>query len=170
MKKIKGEVVKKEKIIMVFFITGVIGVILGFAVIWKIFREVMKRDNQEKEKTISYYRILNQWLSLRQSKKTVVEFFEKNNYSTVAIYGMKEMGERLLEELEGTGIEVKCVIDQNPVDICKSITVIHPDNSIPHVDVVVVTASYYFSEIKNKLRGKVCGDIVSIDDVVYSKY
>lgn len=69
MKKIKGEVVKKEKIIMVFFITGVIGVILGFAVIWKIFREVMKRDNQEKEKTISYYRILNQWLSLRQSKK-----------------------------------------------------------------------------------------------------
>ena len=41
------------------------------------------------------YMAFDQWLRIRQEGKTLVDFFEKNDYKTVAIYGMKELGERL---------------------------------------------------------------------------
>lgn len=161
---------KRERDILGVLVYGAIGLTIGGAAIWKIFREVMERDNRENKEITDHYRILNQWLALKQNKKTAVEFFQKNNYGTVAIYGMKEMAERLLDDLENTGVVVKCIIDRNSFDDGKNIPFLHPDDSIPDVDVVVVTASYYFNKIKSKLRGKVRGDIVSIDDVVYSKY
>ena len=36
------------------------------------------------------YMAFDQWLRIRQEGKTLVEYFEKNNYKTVAIYGMKD--------------------------------------------------------------------------------
>ena len=161
---------KRERSVLENCVSGSFGLTIGCALIWKIFREVMKRDNQKNNEITSYYRILNQWLVLKQDKKTVVNFFENNNYKTVAIYGMKEMTERLLDDLENTGIVVKCIIDRNAVVTDKCIPLLHPSDSIPDVDVVVVIPSYYFGKIKSKLKGKVRGDIVSIDDVVYSKY
>ena len=161
---------KRKSIILEFLVTGAIGFIVSGIVVGHIFRNIMKMDNQAIKKITRYYNILNKWLTLRQQQKTIVEFFEKNGYKTVAIYGMKELGERLVTELENTGIVVKCIIDQNTVVINKNILVLRPDDFIPDVDVVVVTASYYFSEIKKRLKGRVHGDVVSIDDVVYSKH
>lgn len=161
---------KRKNVILEFLLTGTIGFIVGGAVIWSIFGEVIKKDNHTLKKITGYYHLLNQWVALKQKKKTVADFFRQNNYKTVAIYGMKELGERLLDELEDTEIVVKCIIDQDAIAIDKSIQVLHPDDTIPDVDVIVVTASYYFGEIVRKMEGKIYNDIVSIDDVVYSEY
>lgn len=156
--------------ISVFFSTSIIGLALGGTVIWKIFQGVMKKNKQETKKLTDYYFILNHWIALKQKKKSIVAFFERNNYKTVAIYGMRELGERLIGELDQTSVVVTCIIDQNIVDIENNIPVLHPDDIIPEVDVIVVTASYYFNEIEAKLKEKTNGIIIPIDDVIYSKY
>lgn len=159
-----------EKISVIFCLAAVIGLLIGVLLAAGAVMMVIKGHNQCTKKVIKYYFILNEWLALRQKNETVVKFFEKNNYKTVAIYGLKELGERLIEELEGSGITVVCVVDQNRIKMVKNIQVLSPTDKIPDVDVMVVTASFYFNQIKAKMKDKVSGDIVSIDDVIYSKY
>lgn len=112
------------------------------------------------------YAAFNQWLRIRQEGKTLVEYFEKNEYKTVAIYGMKELGERLYAELEGSDIKVEYIIDRNADQICADVDVITPDEKLEPVDVIVVTALYYFDEIEEMLSEKVDYPIVSLKNIL----
>lgn len=113
------------------------------------------------------YMAFDQWLRVRQEGRTLVEYFEKQGYKTVAIYGMKELGERLYDELQGSGITVKYVIDKNADSIYADVDVITPDEALEPVDVIVVTAIYYFDEIEEMLCEKVDCPIISLEDVLY---
>lgn len=113
------------------------------------------------------YMAFDQWLHVRQEGKTLVEYFEKQGYKTVAIYGMKELGERLYDELQGSGITVKYIIDKNADSIYADVDVITPDEELEQVDVIVVTAIYYFDEIEEMLSEKVDYPIVSLEDILY---
>ncbi len=113
------------------------------------------------------YMAFDQWLRIRQEGKTLVGFFERNNYKTVAIYGMKELGERLYDELQGSDITVKYIIDKNADTIYADVDVVTPDDELEPVDVIVVTAIYYFDEIEEMLGGKVDYPVISLEDVLY---
>lgn len=113
------------------------------------------------------YMAFDQWLRIRQEGKTLVDFFERNHYKTVAIYGMKELGERLYDELEGTGVTVKYIIDRNADTIYADVDVVTPDDELEPVDVIVVTAIYYFDEIESMLSEKVDYPVVSLEDILY---
>lgn len=113
------------------------------------------------------YMAFDQWLRIRQEGKTLVEYFERNEYKTVAIYGMKELGERLFDELEGSGIEVRYIIDKKADAIYADVDVITPEDDLEPVDVIVVTALYYFDEIEEMLSDKVDYPIVSLEDILY---
>lgn len=158
---------KKITLFLEFIVTGVIGFTTGWLIILLLFGKIAKEDNQLIKKLSEYYHIFNKWLILKQQQKSIAEYFRAKDYKSVGIYGMKEIGERLLYELEESGITVKCIIDQDNSLIQHHISVISPNDKIPDVDVVVVTASYYFDEIKERLNGKVSGDIISIEDVIY---
>ena len=113
------------------------------------------------------YMAFDQWLRIRQEGKSLVEYFEKNNFKTVAIYGMKELGERLYDELENSGIEVRYIIDRNADSIYADVDVVTPDDELEPVDVIVVTAIYYFDEIEDMLSEKVDYPVISLEDILY---
>lgn len=75
--------------------------------------------------------------------------------------------ERLLDELKDCGVEVKYAVDKNADSIYADLDVHLPDEELPKVDVVVVTAVYFFDEIYNNLMDKVSCPIVSLEDVIY---
>ena len=114
-----------------------------------------------------FYNTLNQWLKLRQEGRSLVEYFEKNEYKTVAIYGMKELGERLYDELSGSNIEVLYAIDKRADRIYANVDIVTPEEELLEVDVIVVTAIHYFDDIEEVLASKVDYPIISIEDVVY---
>lgn len=113
------------------------------------------------------YMAFDQWLRIRQEGKTLVEYFIKNNYKTVAIYGMKELGERLYDELQNSGVTVQYIIDKNADIIYTDVDVVTPDDDLAPVDVIVVTAIYYFDEIEEMLSGKVDYPVISLEDILY---
>ncbi len=119
------------------------------------------------KKVHELYMAFDQWLRIRQEGKTLVEYFEKNNFKTVAIYGMKELGERLYDELQNSGIEVRYIIDRNADSIYADVDVVTPDDELEPVDVIVVTAIYYFDEIEENLSEKVEYPVVSLEDILY---
>ena len=136
----------------------------------------MKEVKENIKKISSYYHLFNRWLLLRQNGKSCVDYFEKNQYKTIAIYGMKEFGERLFDELRNTDIKVKYVIDKNVENLYANIIyandkydglrVVSPEEELQEVDVIVVTANFYFDEIIESLYEKIDVPVVSLEEVL----
>lgn len=170
---------KKEKLIvggikiymkkgLVAVLTTLIGSIVGIGVSTKFLSRRIAQKNEHLQKMNEFYNILNYWLSLKQRGISLVDYFEKNGYKTIAIYGMKELGERLYTELAGTDIEVKYIIDKNADEIYAEVDVVPPDVSLGEVDVIVVTACHYFNEIQKMLSQRVDYPVIPIEDVIYA--
>ena len=51
--------------------------------------------------------------------------------------------------------------------IYADVDVVTPEDVLEPVDVVVVTAIYYFDEIEENLSGKIQCPIVSLEDILY---
>lgn len=149
-------------------LTGMaVGAVAGGAAAGSASSKKIKKMSDGAAKVHALYMAFDQWLHLRQEGKTLVEYFEKQGYKTVAIYGMKELGERLYDELQDTDITVKYIIDKNAYSIYADVDVITPDEELEPVDVIVVTAIYYFDEIEEMLSEKVEYPIVSLEDILY---
>ena len=95
---------------------------------------------------------------------------KRNGYRTVAVYGMKELGELLYEELRNADVRVEYVVDQFREPIFIDVPVLKPDEPLPPVDVVIVTAVHYFEEIRESLKDKIDCPIWSLEDVLFFEY
>ena len=145
---------------------GMAGVAAGGAAIGKVLKKESKEKDELFRKVLSYYFIYDQWLSVRQGGKSLVNYFEQNGYKTVAIYGLKELGERLYDELKNSDIEVKYIIDKNADALYTDVDIVTPDEELECVDVIVVTATFYYDEIEEMLYHKTDCPIVSLEDVI----
>ncbi|MCI9464168.1 MAG: hypothetical protein HFI48_09850 [Lachnospiraceae bacterium] len=145
------------------------GGIVGAVATGTAIGRMVEKDGKDSlfNKVLSYYFIYDQWLSLHQRGKTLVEYFEEKGYKTVAIYGLKELGERLYDELKDSGITVKYIIDKNADDLYADVGVVTPDDNLEPVDVIVVTACYYFDQINKMLNERVEYPVVSLEDILY---
>lgn len=146
-----------------FMTAGLIGGAAGTGI---ISYKSKKRTEEYKNKILGYYTTLIRWLACKQQGRSLVEFFIKHGYKSVAIYGMKELGERLYDELSGTDIEVKYIIDKKIKNAPGGLEVKYPDQALPDVDVIVVTADYYFVEIEKELSSYVNYPVYSLSDIL----
>ncbi len=158
---------KKTRSIVAFFIGCIVGAICIYMLLKKELVPKIKEKNVILEKFTAFYWLLVEWLSVRQRNGDLITYFENKGYSTVAIYGMKELGERLNSELSDSSIKVKYVIDQNADYVWTELDAYKPDDELPDVDVIVVTVINQFESIKNQLQKKVNCPIVSLEDVVF---
>ena len=148
-------------------LSAVVGVIVGAAGIGWYGNKQEEEKGKKVEKFRGYYNILNQWMILKQEGKCLSKYFETNNYKTIAIYGMGEMGGRLYEELKNTQVEVKYVVDKNAAYTFPELNLVDIEDDFEEVDVMVVTATFAFEEIETEISDKVTFPIVSLEDVVY---
>ena len=149
---------------MLFLIGGLTtGLIVGMAV-----NESMKggKEKLAVQKLSEFYVVLLQWLKVHQEDRSLEAYFMKNGYRSIAIYGMKELGEALLWELENSSIEVKYAIDRDANTLYVPIDIYTPEENLERVDAVVVTAIHYFKEIEAALSEKMDCPIISLEDVV----
>lgn len=143
------------------------GAAAGAGTVSGVWKKKCAASDDWVRKMVEFYNILNEWLTLRQQGKSLVQYFERNQYKTVAIYGMKELGERLYDELKDSDIKVLYAIDKNADSIYAEVDVLTPDDDLPEVDLIVVTPVHYFDEIKEMLADKADYPVLSIEDVVY---
>lgn len=157
---------KMKKSLRVMEVIGAVGAIAFAIGKDKKNKEEIERQQDFGKKIVSYYGLLNKWLMIKQQGKSLTEYFHKNDIQSIAIYGYKELGERLYDELKGTDIEVKYIIDKNVDHIRAEIDVYSPDESLPQVDAIVITATYYYDEIEDELYDMVDFPIISLEDVL----
>lgn len=153
---------------VISLIIGIIaGICIGVALLYKMQLKALEKLNAKTDKFKQYYNTLNQWLNNKDTGKSSEDFFKRNNYKTVAIYGMGEIGNRLYNELKNSDIKIKYVIDQSIDYLNQEIPVVSPEDRLEEVDVIVITPTFAYEEIKSRLSKKVNCPIISINEVLY---
>ena len=125
--------------------------------------EAMRLSN----KHLGLFLMMNQWVKVKQEGKNLSDYFEKNGYKKIAIYGMSYAGETLVEELKNSNIEIAYGIDQKANSIYAEIDIVSVYDDLEDVDAVVVTAISFFDEIEEKLNEKLNCPILSLEDILY---
>lgn len=111
------------------------------------------------------------WLMLKTENKNLKIYFEKHRYSTVAIYGCKQLAECLYKELENTGIKVLYGVDRDKYGVyTESFKVFQPDDLLEAVDVLVVTALSHYEEIRKDMISRINCPIVSLKEIIEEVY
>lgn len=157
----------KTKSVISHIISGGIGFAAGMAC--QFVKEEKQIDKMEENagKKEAFYKLLIAWVEAKQDSKDISDYFIRNDIKTIAVYGMRELGERLVRELEETDVKVKYIIDKNASSITSALPVYTPDDDLESVDAVVVTAIYYYEDIVESLSQKVDCQIISLEDVIY---
>ena len=124
-------------------------------------------NQQNIEKQIRFYRLLIHWLEIKQEGRSLVEYFEKNGYKRIAIYGMKELGERLFDEVADSSVEVIYCIDKNPEELYCEVPLFKPKEELEKVDIIVVTAVAAYEEILKSFHPNFDCPITNLEDIVF---
>ncbi len=158
---------KKEIGVVKVLLSLLTGAAAGAAGVSYFKGKVIKDQQKKVEKFKRYYGLLNQWLILKHQGVSLDKYFIDNSYKTIAIYGMGEMGNRLLEDLKSSDIIVKYAIDKEAGNTYSDIDVRDMEDELDPVDAIVVSAVFAYEEIKDDLEEKVDYPIVSLEDVIF---
>lgn len=143
----------------------VIGFVGGSIFAANIFGRKMVDNGRLADKHFKIMYLLNQWLVVLEHGRNISQYFIQNHCRTIAIYGMGYLGKRLLEELQGTGIEVKYLLDQQLGTSYGGIPVLSGGDELMPVDVIVVTPVSGFYPIRRQLRERTKDKIISIEEL-----
>lgn len=138
------------------------------------FEQVKKRSAAEfcrsvsarNDMYISYYRLLEKWMILKEQGKTVKSYFEKNGLKNIIIYGLGKMTNHLLADLAGSDIHVVCAIDRRASNKSARFPVISDEDIIPDADCIVITPVYDEAAIRESLENKTLSAVLSLADIV----
>ncbi len=147
----------------------IIGVICLFAgmIIACLFRSRnIQKSKKYLEKYKAFYWCLIRFVKLKQHGLSFDVVLKDKGITSVAIYGMKELGELILYELKGSSIEVKYAIDREADSIYADIPIYKPNDSYDKVDMVIVTVLTHNRSLLEELREKYDWKVVTINEVL----
>lgn len=152
---------------MINVLTG-IGIIAFLIVLvqYGVQNRRLKDVQRDAAKYKSLFQVLALWLEAKQNDLSFKVLLDQKGYSSVAIYGVHVLGERLLDDLRDAGIDVLYGIDRKNGSMKENLQVYKPSENLPAVDVVIVTAVNDFEVIKQELEKKVACPIVALDDLL----
>lgn len=155
---------KKGLVAIVSLLTGIV---IGAGAVVRMENGKLKQMYDKSQKHFELFRMMSQWVKVKQEGKHLSSYLEENGYRKIAVYGISYAGEALINELKGTGIEIAYGIDRNADYISTDINIVPADAPLEEVDAIIVTAVTFFAEIQEKLCEKADCPIISLEDVLY---
>lgn len=155
------------KSVVVSALSAVIGATVGASVVGKVVVEEKEKAKAMSDKHLALFLMMNQWVKVKQEGKNLAEYFKRNGYKKIAVYGMSYAGETLVDELRGSEIEIAYGIDRNTNGIYSDMNIFSIEDELGEVDVVIVTAITFFDEISERLSEKMRCPIFSLEDILY---
>lgn len=143
------------------------GAVVGAGTVGKIGKDRLAEANAMSIKHLELFKMMAQWVQVKQEGKKLASYFESHGYKKIAIYGMSYAGETLLNELKDSGITVVYGIDKNAASIYADIKILPKIDSLEEVDAIVVTTITFFDEIEKMLAEETDCPVVSLEDVLF---
>lgn len=115
----------------------------------------------------SFYQLLSSWMQLKLAGRSIADILKARKMNRIAIYGMGKHGKMLYQDLQGYDIKIEYFIDKNrDLAANHTIPVYEPTESLPEVDVIVITPYLEKKVIEEQLH-KVCNyHLITLDELV----
>lgn len=146
----------------------VVGFCMGCSWIFKRCFKFTKEQCRRGDKFVRMFRLLNYWMQLKESGKSITCYMKKMGYNNIAIYGIGYLGKHLIKELYKSEIHIDYLVDKKVVEIEEEIVIYKPEASLPETDVMIITAIMDFDDIADKVESKIQCPIISLEDVIYA--
>lgn len=143
-----------------------LGAGVASALMIRLQQGCINRWKSAAEKNRGIFLLMDQWIYIKQEGKNLADFFTKNKYKRLAIYGMGYVGKRLVKELKNSGVEIVYGIDRNAAGIHSEIKLLTVNDSLLNVDAVVATSIGEYDVICDALSGKLDCPVIAIEDII----
>ncbi len=100
--------------------------------------QVQRRRLRDNEKCKRLFRVLSDWMTLREQGKYVEDYLHKSGVHNGAIYGYGHLGRHLSAELKACNFPINYIIDRNAKYIDTQIQIKTLDEDMEDVDAVVI--------------------------------
>ena len=128
-------------------------------------REVSYEMYEQEKK---YRLMLELWMTLRERKISVENFFLKMGIKRIAVYGGGIFGRHLCHELKGSTREVLWSLDGNRDVKIEGLQTIKPGKPMGPTDAIIVTPFMQYTQIKEQLNKCYSCKIISIEAVLFN--
>lgn len=114
-----------------------------------------------------YFKLLSIWMGKLEDGHEIKSFFENNKYKRIAIYGYTVFCKHIIKQLQGTDIEVVCIIDRNgSIEVDEDVPLVSKEDFHETVDVIIVTIIRSFDKIQKELAGKSNSPVKSLEELI----
>lgn len=151
--------------ILISLLSILVGGIIGSIVVWNYLDKVIEHRTGELEKNRELFKLTRMWITAYQEGKKIENYLINNNIENIAIYGMGAMGITLYKEFEKSKIKVVYGIDRS-IHQMNNIDLYLPEDDLPNVDAIIVTAIMNYNDIERMLSKKVHCKVLSIADIL----
>jgi len=155
--------------IAIIVLGGMLVFVLGFYFGRKMLYGKLQSLFYDQEKKIQrlngMYEMCSRWMLLKEKEMSISKFFFDNQIHSVAVYGMGRIGRTLVQDLIKDNVNVKYGIDVNNDRISCIIPVYGLKNTLPEVEMIVVTVAAY-EQVKQDLKGLTSAKIISFEDLL----
>lgn len=129
-------------------------------------QKCINKWKEQASKNRSLFLLMDQWVRTKQEGKKLESYFIKNNFKKIAVYGMGNVGKRLIKELRDSEINIAYGIDRNAENIYSEINLVTINDELENVDAVVITLISDFEDVYDKLSKKLKCSIIAIEDII----
>lgn len=155
---------KKVKIFLCFVVYSILLFIVTALAVSKKAGTIILKKQREIEKKQKSLAIVNHWIKKKQQNKNLIEFLNVNNYCSVAIYGLGDMGRLLSDELREY-VKISYGIDRR--ELFAEYPIYKIEDHLPYADMIIVTVVSEFEEIERLIKEKLRCPVYSIEDIIY---
>lgn len=156
----------KNKIITALL---VVGAVVAAALVMRQ-RKFTKYWYKIAMKNDAILKLITQWNEMEKGGITTVDKLLKKGYKSVAIYGLGVAGERLVNDLKDSEVDIKYVIDKKAEEKLSFVEIVKPEDvEKVEADVLIVTAICNYDDIKSVIEEKCSCPIISLEDIIYEE-
>lgn len=148
-----------------YFMIGVLLIIVFVLVLF--YRNVQMYLRKAQNEACKYKQLFQMTCEWVNKEKVIINYIEKKGYKTIAVYGLGDVGKKVLSELEESSVKILYCIENGTGNCDSKYSVIRECDELSAVDAVIVTPIFYFDQIAKSLQQKGLKNIISIEDIIY---
>ena len=124
-------------------------------------------NNYEIFKWHEYYKLMIQWIQIKDKGINITEYLEEQGYSRIAIYGIGDIGKLCCDEiLASEDIKIINIIDAATQGDYKGYSIIRPEHISGNIDAIIITPIYCYYGIAEILCKLTTAKLISLEDII----
>lgn len=120
--------------------------------------------NEEKFKRMFW--LVNKWFALRQYNIGIQNHKLWDEKKKIAVYGLGEIGKRLIDELDCLNNKVEYVVDMRADSLFADFPIFSPKEFLPPADLMIITVINDSEKVTELMKEKFTGKIITLETMV----